>query len=102
MIPTHLKVHSVTIADFQGSGTYGDTWGTPRTVKCWVEETNKIVTNALGEQEVSTTQVLVDPGDEGPLKSRITLNGVARTLIAVTRHTSGGLTQLDHVELMLR
>lgn len=102
MIPAHMKVHEITIENFAGSGTFGDTWAAPRTVKCWIEDANKLVTNGLGQQEVSTTQVLVDPGDEGPLKSRITLYGVSRTLIMVTRHTSGGLTFLDHVELMLR
>lgn len=102
MIPAHMKVHSVTIADFAGSGTYGDTWDSPRTVACWLEEQNKLVTNSLGQQEVSTTQVLVDPGDEGPLKSIVTVNGAARTVIGINRHTSGGLTQLDHVEVLLR
>lgn len=102
MIPQHLKVHTVTIANYLGAGTYGETWATARSVACWLEESNKIVTNGQGEQEVSTTQVLCDVGDEGPIKSKVTVNGSVRTIISIARHTSGGLTTLDHVELMLK
>lgn len=102
MIPAHLKVHTVQIADYQGATTFGDAWAPPRTVSCWAEGTTKLVVNALGEQVISSAQVYVDPGDECPLKSRVTWNGAPRTVIALAIHDSGGLTQLDHVELMLQ
>lgn len=101
MIPPHLKVHTVTVADYLGAGTYGDKWGTATDVACWLEDGVKLVTNALGQQVVSTTQVYLDVEDEPAPKSKITIASKPRTVVAVVRHTSGGLSQLDHVEVQL-
>ncbi len=101
MIPAHLKVHTVTIAAYLGAGTYGETWDTPKDVACWLEESNKLVTNAQGQQVVSTTQVFLDPADAPAMKSKITVPGAPRTVVGIAQHTSGGLSPLDHVEVML-
>ena len=101
MIPPGMKVHTVQVAAYLGSGTYGETWDDPKDVACWLEDGNKLVVNSLGEQVVSTTQVFMDLEDEPPAKSKITVSGKARTVVGVVRHTSGGLSQLDHVEVQL-
>lgn len=73
-IPKRLMPHRVSVAKYQGAGTYGDSWDAPFTVKRgYCEDKQQNVTDELGEQQLSSGFVILDPEWVIPLKSKITV-----------------------------
>lgn len=73
-IPKKLMPHTVQVAAYQGTGTYGETWDTPYSIRrAYCEDKQQAVVNELGEQETSTGFVIVDPEWQVPIKSRVTV-----------------------------
>lgn len=92
-------VNTVTVKTYQGSGAYGDLWGDPVTVNCWIEDGSKLVLNANGDEVVSTTSVH-GPLDQAALfavGSEVTNGGRTSRVISLDRFDSGSLALgVDH------
>lgn len=99
-------VHQVHIEAYAGSGAYGDSYDTAVTVTGLVDDTNRLVVNADGQQVVSSARVFLPAGTVVPLGSRVTLPapflGRASQVIAVSVHDAGTVDVPSHVELALQ
>lgn len=92
--------HSVTIEPYAGSGAYGDTYGAPVVIPCWVEQGRKLVRAEDGSETVSETTIYAQPGTTAPARSRVTLPGGATTVVISTSDRDGGTLPLpSHVEI---
>lgn len=104
VIPGHLLRHTITIEPYQGEGGSGPVYGPGVEVRCFREDSRKLVRNQLGEQVVSESQAYCLPGTVAPPKSRVTIPGSnPRTafVIQAKDRDGGGLPTPDHVELVL-
>lgn len=99
MIPAQLKVHTISVEPFTGRNAYGPTFGAPVDVACYVEGAIELVRSSDGNEATSSTKVFCDPDVAIPEHSRVTFNGVISTVMAVQTFTTGGLTDLDHLEV---
>ena len=97
--------HQVSIARYEGVGAYGDKYATPVTYLGVVEDQRRLVRDADGEEVVSSSTVrLPIATPDVPLGSIVTLPGFGgrmSTVLAVSRHDSGGQPTPDHLELAL-
>lgn len=92
--------HSVTIEPYAGSGAYGDTYGAPVVVSCWVEQGRKLVRAEDGSEAVSETTIYAQPGTVAKARSRVTLPGGSVTVVISTSDRDGGALPLpSHVEI---
>lgn len=92
--------HTVTVEPYLGSGAFGDTYGAPVTVSCWVEASRKVVRDADGSEVVSGTTVYAQPGVTAPARSRVTLpDGRVTLVITVADRDSGALPLPSHTEI---
>ncbi|MBG0560724.1 hypothetical protein [Actinoplanes aureus] len=98
---------TIRVEAYEGSGAYGDVYGSPVDVgPCVVDDTNRVVAvqtqDAEGTEAVSSTTVFCPPDANVPPGSRITLPGgrTARVL-ATSRLDAHGLPLPEHVELSL-
>jgi hypothetical protein len=96
-------VHTVSAETFEGTGAYGDSYGAPVSVTCFVDDGAHLVRNKTGEEVVSSTTVYAPPSQAAALalESRVTVNGRVAYVIAVNSRDSGGLGLPDHVEVHL-
>jgi hypothetical protein len=98
-------VHVATVETYQGvTGSGVALYAAANDVPCYIERHSILVRGADGEQVVSSTQVFVDPTLSGMFtaKSRVTIDGVASTVITVDTFTSSGLDLPDHAMAALR
>lgn len=100
-IPGYLLVHTVSVQPYEGSGAYGDIFGAPYDLPCYVEQERKLVRDSSGEEVTSSTQVYADPGAEIASGSRVTYFGRTSRVIGVAVYDDGGLTGLSHREIDL-
>ena len=100
-LPAYLKTHTITVEPYTGSGAYGATYGTPVDVECRVEDTVRLVRSADGDEVVSSTTVVCDVGTVIPAESRVTVKGRVTTVLAVSDPSTGGRSELDHLEVAL-
>jgi len=99
-------IHTVTVERKTGVGAYGITYDTAATVTGFVDDGQKLVLNAEGEQVTSTASVFLPAGTADiPIQSRVTLpatfGGRVTEVVAVGRRDSGALGLPDHIELAL-
>lgn len=95
-------VHTSVVEPLVGADAHGDVFGLPVTLPCFVEDEIRVVRDEAGEQVVSRTTVTYEPGTVIPAGSRVTVNGRRSTALAVSRMDSGGLSNLDHLEVALQ
>lgn len=99
-IPGWLLVHGVTIEPYQGAGAYGDVYGPPTDVRCFLDQQTRLTRDTGGNTVTSTSTVFTTPEVECPAGSRITLpDGRATTVIAALRRDGGDLGTPDHLEI---
>lgn len=99
-LPELLLVHTVTVEPWSGSGAYGDIWGTPFTMACFVEDKRRLVRDADGSEVISETTVYANRGPTIPNRSRITLpSGRQPLVIVVSDHDGGTLPVPSHLEI---
>lgn len=103
-LPRRWLQHEVTVEPYGGnSGARGPVFGAPVTVRCFLEETNRMV-RAKDDTEVlssATVYCRLDAVDAPP-ESRVTLpDGRVTTVLVQARHDSGGLPLPDHLEVSL-
>lgn len=100
-------VHRVDVDRYAGAGPEGDAWAATETgVACFVEERNRLVLAANGEQTVSgTTIAFPSTVADIPAGSRITIGApfTPRTAVVITtsRADGGGQDTPDHLEVAL-
>jgi ribulose bisphosphate carboxylase small subunit len=99
--------HTISVEPYEGSGAYGDTYGTAVEVTpCFVDHKRRLVRvqtqDAAGHEAVSSTTVFAPPGTVAPAGSRITLvdGTTSRVLVAADRDPAGADLPA-HVELNL-
>jgi hypothetical protein len=98
-------VHVATVETYQGvTGSGVALYAVASDVPCYIERQASLVRASDGEQVVSSTQVYVDPSLSALFtdKTRVTIDGVTSTVIAVSAFTSSGLDLPDHTVAALR
>lgn len=104
-LPKLWLQHEVTVEPYGGnSGTRGTVFGTPVTVRCFLEEKNRMVRAKDGNEVVSsaTFYCRLDAVDAVP-ESRVTLpDGRVTTVLVQARHDGGGLPLPKHLEVSLQ
>lgn len=99
-IPEWLLRHGVTIEPYQGAGAYGDVYGEPEDVRCFLDQQTKLTRDAGGNTVTSTTTFYAPLGVDCPAGSRVLLpDGRQTTVIAALRRDGAGLPTPDHVEV---
>lgn len=99
--------HPVLIERLTGTGPYGDVYDTPVQHLAAVDDRRRLIRSASGEEVVAETTVLLPATTaDVPLDSRVTLpptfGSRTTTVLASSRHDSGGLPTPDHLELALQ
>jgi hypothetical protein len=97
-LPEFLLQHTVTVEPWEGSGGYGDIWGAPFDLQCFVEDKRRLVRAADGSEVVSETTVYANRGPSIPNRSRITLPSGRQPLV-ITDHDGGALPVPSHLEI---
>lgn len=96
-------VHSASVETYQGTGAAGDTYGSPVSFACFIDDSAKLVRNRVGDEVVSSTTIYADLSWAVSLiaESRVTANGRVAQVITADVHDSGPLGLPDHVEVHL-
>lgn len=98
-----MLVHTSTVEAHRGSSGLGELFDPPVVLPCFVEDEVRLVRTDTGAEVVSSTTVYYAAGADVPVGSRVTITGrPPSTVLTVGRRDSGGLSQLDHVEVALR
>jgi hypothetical protein len=99
-LPPELLQHTVTVEPWEGSGGYGDIWGAPFTMACFVEDKRRLVRADDGSEVVSEATVYANRGPSIPNRSRITLpSGRTPLVITVSDFDGGTLPVPSHLEI---
>ena len=99
-------IHQVTVKRWQGVTGRGPSYAATTTPMGWVDDEQRLVRDADGNEVVSSTSVFL-PATEAnvPPKSLVTLpavfGGGERPVLASSRAESGALDLPDHIELNL-
>lgn len=99
-VPAYLLVHSATIEPYEGSGAYGDQYGTPYELPCYHEGRRQFVRASDGTEAVSEGTLYANVADI-PAGSRVQILNRETWVITVTTLDDGGLTGLAHIEVAL-
>lgn len=105
-IPGFLLRHKITVEPLLGDGPYGEQYGPPVEVPCWLDSKRRLVRNADGDEVVSETTAYCRMDREllFPTDSRVTLPGPAETkvyVISTQRHDDAGLGAWQHLEVTM-
>lgn len=101
MIPEQLLMHTAAVEPYEGSGAYGDRYGTPVDVPCYYEGRRQIVRDADGAEAVSEGTLYANRDTDIPVGSRVTVAGRSTWVLTVSDFDDGGLTGLAHLEVAL-
>lgn len=100
-IPGFLLRHSIAIEPYAGQGGNGPTYGPSVTVRCFRDDTRRLVRDGMGEQVVSETTVYCPLSTVAPPLSRVSVNGRTAYVITAKSRDGGGLPTPDHLEIAL-
>ena len=100
-IPGWMLRHEVTIEPYLGQSATGPRYGPPVPVRCFVDESRRLVRNEAGEQVVSESTVFCRLGTTAPPKSRVNVRGREAFVITAKQRDASGLPTPDHLELAL-
>jgi hypothetical protein len=90
---------SVTVEVYRGTGAYGPIYDPPQTVRCRVENGNKLVRDATGQQVVSSARLFCDPETVATVGSRVAIGAAKHTVLQVLEQS--GPSSLSHKEVVL-
>ena len=102
-LPRIWLQHTVTVETYEGHSAYEPVYANPVTVRCFLEEKNRLVRHSDGREVVSgaTFYCRLD-AVQAPPESRVTLpDGRTTTVIAQLRRDGGTLPLPDHLEVQL-
>ncbi|WP_151480626.1 hypothetical protein [Streptomyces albicerus] len=102
-LPRRWLQHSVTVEPYEGSSARGPVYGEPVAVLCFLEEKNRMVRAADGNEVVSSARFFCRlDAVTAPPESRVTLpDGRVTTVLVQARHDAGGLPLPQHLEVSL-
>lgn len=102
-VPLSLLPHSVTVEPYAGTGAYGDLYGPPKQVRCFVQDKRRMVRDATGARVVSESTLIcrLDHVDDFAPGSKVTTNGRTATVITAYRQDGGRLPVPSHLEVAL-
>lgn len=102
LIPGYLLRHTVTVEPYEGDSAYEPLYGTPVSVRCFLEEKTRTVRDRQGQEVTSSSTLYARLGTVCPAESRVTLpSGRQTTVIAALRRDGEGLPTPDHLEVQL-
>jgi hypothetical protein len=101
-LPAHMLTSTMVVEAYLGQAGAKPSYGASVEVACYVEWKRRRVLSSDGERITATggAWVQLDAPDT-PVKSRVTIDGRAATVVAETRHDSGPFTLPYHRELAL-
>jgi hypothetical protein len=96
--------HTAAVETYHGTGSFGDDFDPPVSVKGMLEDVRQLVVSATGEQVVSesTFHTDLENADLFTVDSRVTVNGRTTRVLGTKRLDSAGFTNLDHLQVTLR
>jgi hypothetical protein len=97
-IPPFMLTQEVTIEAHQGETAYGQSFAEPRTVKCRVESRKRVAVGAQGSDVTVAATLYLDPSEDVPVESKVTLDG--RSMTVIDSRTHYDLTQGQYLEVM--
>ena len=103
-LPAALLPHSVTVRPYQGTGPYGEAFGTPTVHRAFVEDRRRLVVSASGEEVISETTVYTGPDAAVPVGSQVTVwagTPNARTARVITTSHYDHPAAWSHLEIAL-
>jgi hypothetical protein len=93
--------HTVTIEAYGGSGAYGDVYGDPVPVTCFVDQKRRVVRAPDGSRVVSSSTVYAPLDTPAPGRSRVTLpDGQTTLVISAAARRAAGLPLPEHTEIV--
>jgi len=102
-LPAFWLQHQVTVEPYEGNSGKGPVFAAPVVVRCWLEETNRMVRAADGNEVTSSAQFYcrLDALDARP-ESRVTLpSGRVTTILTLAKRDAGRLPLPEHLEVSL-
>jgi hypothetical protein len=96
-------VHTVDVETFEGGGSWGESYTPHPGLRCFIDDSRRLVRDGQGAEVVSETTITAPP-EYAPLftpGSRVILPHRAASVITVAVAESGGLDLPDHVEAAL-
>lgn len=100
-IPGWLLRHTVTVEPYLGQSAAGPRYGPAMPIRCFVDDSRRLVRNETGEQVVSESTVLCRLDVAAPPKSRVNVFGREAFVIIAKRRDGAGLPTPDHLEIAL-
>ncbi|MGW8762368.1 hypothetical protein ACWGN5_07695 [Streptomyces sp. NPDC055815] len=101
-LPSFMLGHAVTVEPYLGAGAYGPNFGSPESVRCFLDEQTRTVRDPSGQEVTSSSAFYARPGLVCPPESRVTLpDGRVTRVIARLDRSGGGMPTPDHVEVQL-
>jgi hypothetical protein len=100
-IPGWMLRHKVIVDPYLGQSANGPRYGPAMTVRCFIDDTRRLVRNEAGVQVVSESTVYCRLDVTAPPKSRVNVFGREAFVITAKRRDGGGLSTPDHLELAL-
>lgn len=98
-LPKRFLPHTVIVEPYLGDGAYGPQYGPEQTVRCFVDDTRKVVRDTDGAEVASETTVFTRPDADIPEGSQIQVGGRTTRVIRTARRDGGGLPTPDHLEV---
>ena len=102
-VPGFLLQHQVTVEAYLGSGSKGDLYAAPETVRCLIDEQTKQVTSPGGQLTTSGSSYIARPDHRPPPNSRVMLpDGRKTKVITIARADGGRLPVPSNTQVFLQ
>jgi hypothetical protein len=102
-VPGFLLQHTVSVEAYLGSGSKGDVYGPPETVRCLIDEKTTQVVSPGGQIVTSGSSYITRPDHRPPPNSRVTLpDGRKTTVITIARADGGTLPVPSNTQVFLQ
>ncbi|MEU5624286.1 hypothetical protein [Streptomyces tendae] len=101
--PAMVLQHRVRVEAYEGSGSKGDIYASPETVRCLIDEKTQQVTSPGGQIVTSGSSYIARPDHRPPPNSRVTLpDGRVTTVITIARADGGRLPVPSNTQVFLQ
>ncbi|MET9138904.1 hypothetical protein [Streptomyces parvulus] len=98
-----LLQHTVRVEAYLGSGSKGDVYASPETVRCLIDEKTQQVTSPGGQTVTSGSSYIARSDHRPPPNSRVTLpDGRVTTVITIARADGGRLPVPSNTQVFLQ
>lgn len=99
-LPGVIQREQVTVEPYEGSGAYGDVYGTPQPLRCRRDDTRRLVRDVDGHEVVSEATLWCAPDVQVGPEDRVTMpDGRITRVLSVKTHP--GLGQPSQREVVL-